>query len=315
LSPPRCVSSDLQRLTHEVHSFIRVHWLRPTPVGAERGAVLEKESGRHSTLPVTATRSSTVCQRASSNSWGLTFLPIFNAANIASGEIATVSPLVQEVLRSPGQPLDPATRAFMEPRFDHDFGHVRMHTDAKAADSARVVCAHAYTMGRNVVFGQNEFAPATHQGRELLAHELAHTIQQRNPSRTPASADSQEVFEASASAAARNVINGGTVVRNLPACGLQIQRAPDSDPKRDEAARKASLRQYADPAWSDPLSPIREPESYDPKIYNVGVLRRKAAERKFDKYDQMEYGAHGVIYKKRGSGRVYANDIAAEDYK
>ncbi len=48
---------------------------------------------------------------------------------------------------------------------------------------------------------------------------------------------------------------------------------------------------------------------------NVGVLRRKASERKFDKYDQMEYGAHGVIYKKRGSGRVYANDIAAEDYK
>ena len=241
--------------------------------------------------------------------------PSNHAGNIASGEIATVSPLVQEVLRSPGQPLDPATRAFMEPRFDHDFGHVRMHTDAKAADSARVVCAHAYTMGRNVVFGQNEFAPATHQGRELLAHELAHTIQQRNPSRTPASADSQEVFEASASAAARNVINGGTVVRNLPACGLQIQRAPDSDPKRDEAARKAALRQYADPAWSDPLSPIREPESYDPKIYNVGVLRRKASERKFDKYDQMEHGAHGVIYKKRGSGRVYANDIAAEDYK
>jgi hypothetical protein len=241
--------------------------------------------------------------------------PPNHAGNIASGEIATVPPLVQEVLRSPGQPLDPATRAFMEPRFGHDFEHVRMHTDAKAADSARVVCAHAYTMGRNVVFGQNEFAPATHQGRELLAHELAHTIQQRNTSRTPASADSQEVFEASASAAARNVINGGTVARNPPACGLQIQRAPDRDPKRDEAARKAALRQYADPAWSDPLSPIREPESYDPKIYNVEVLRRKAAERKFDKYDQMEYGAHGVIYKKRGSGRVYANDIAAEDYK
>ena len=241
--------------------------------------------------------------------------PPNHAGNIASGEIATVPPLVQEVLRSPGQPLDPATRAFMEPRFGHDFAHVRMHTDAKAADSARVVCAHAYTMGRNVVFGQNEFAPATHQGRELLAHELAHTIQQRNTSRTPASADSPEVFEASASAAAHNVINGGTVARNLPACGLQIQRAPDRDPKRDEAARKAALRQYADPAWSDPLSPIREPESYDPKIYNVEVLKRKAAERKFDKYDQMEYGAHGVIYKKRGSGRVYANDIAAEDYK
>jgi hypothetical protein len=71
---------------------------------------------------------------------------------------------VQEVLRSPGQPLDPATRAFMEPRFGHNFGHVRMHTDAKAADSARVVCAHAYTMGRNVVFGQSGAARAFDRG-------------------------------------------------------------------------------------------------------------------------------------------------------
>ncbi len=130
-------------------------------------------------------------------------------------------------------------------------------------------------MGRNVVFGQNEFAPATHQGRELLAHELAHTIQQRNPSRTPASADSQEVFEASASAAARNVINGGTVVRNLPACGLQIQRSQTAILSGMKLQERRHLRQYADPAWSDPLSPIREPESYDPKIYQCWGAQEK----------------------------------------
>lgn len=85
--------------------------------------------------------------------------------------------------------------------------------------------------------------------------------------------------------------------------------------KPDEAARKAALRQWADPAWSDPLSPIQEPGSYDHEIYDPDVLARKAAERKFDEYDRKEYGAHGVIYKRSGSGRVYANDIAAKDYK
>jgi Domain of unknown function (DUF4157) len=102
--------------------------------------------------------------------------------NIASGEIGTVPPLVQEVLRSPGQPLDPATRAFIELRFGGDFGRVRVHSDAKAAESARAVSALAYTVGHNIVFGENRYAPTTHAGRELLAHELAHTIQQRNAS-------------------------------------------------------------------------------------------------------------------------------------
>jgi hypothetical protein len=83
----------------------------------------------------------------------------------------------------------------------------------------------------------------------------------------------------------------------------------------DEAARKAALRKYADPAWTDPISPVKKPESYDPQIYDIEVLRRKAAERKFDEYDRQEYGAHGVLYKRRGSGRVYAHDIKAEDYQ
>jgi hypothetical protein len=91
-------------------------------------------------------------------------------------------PIVHEVLNSPGQQLDSATRALMEPRFGHDFGSVRVHTDAKAAESARAVGALAYTVGHNVVFGENKFAPATLAGRKLLGHELAHTIQQGSSS-------------------------------------------------------------------------------------------------------------------------------------
>ncbi|MGB9632210.1 MAG: DUF4157 domain-containing protein [Chloroflexaceae bacterium] len=87
-------------------------------------------------------------------------------------------PIVHEVLRSPGQPLDAETRAFMEPRFGHDFSRVRVHTDARAAESARAVNALAYTVGRDVVFGAGQYAPGASAGRRLLAHELAHVVQQ-----------------------------------------------------------------------------------------------------------------------------------------
>ena len=116
--------------------------------------------------------------------------------------------IVHDVLNSPGQPLDAETRAFMEPRFGHDFGHVRVHTDAQAADSAHAVHAHAYTVGQNVVFSESNYAPSTLAGRKLLAHELAHTIQQRNARGAPASADRNEVLEATANAAARSVADG-----------------------------------------------------------------------------------------------------------
>lgn len=94
-------------------------------------------------------------------------------------EPTTVPPIVHEVLRSPGQPLDAATRAFMEPRFGHNFSQVRVHTDAKAVESARVVDAFAYTVGRDVVFGAGQYAPQTLSGQRLLAHELTHVVQQR----------------------------------------------------------------------------------------------------------------------------------------
>lgn len=87
-------------------------------------------------------------------------------------------PIVHEVLRSPGQPLDPATRAFMEPRFGHDFSRVRVHTGAMADESAGDVNALAYTVGSHVVFGAGRFAPGTRQGRRLIAHELTHVLQQ-----------------------------------------------------------------------------------------------------------------------------------------
>jgi len=93
-------------------------------------------------------------------------------------EPTEVPPIVHEVLRSPGEPLDRATRGFMEPRFGHDFSRVRVHTDAKAAESTRGVHALAYTVGADVVFGAGQFRPETGAGQRLLAHELGHVLQQ-----------------------------------------------------------------------------------------------------------------------------------------
>src|SRR5665811_1226806 len=93
-------------------------------------------------------------------------------------EPAGVSPIVHEVLNSQGQPLDTSTRAVMEPRFGHDFSRVRVHANSKATESANAVSALAYTVGQNVVFGEGQYAPGTRAGQKLLAHELAHVVQQ-----------------------------------------------------------------------------------------------------------------------------------------
>ena len=95
-----------------------------------------------------------------------------------AGAYGAVPPSVHEVLRSPGNPLPPASRAFFESGFGHDFAKVRIHTDARASDSARNVNARAYTVGRDIVFGRGEYDPQSSAGRHLLAHELAHVVQQ-----------------------------------------------------------------------------------------------------------------------------------------
>ncbi|MBC8028989.1 MAG: DUF4157 domain-containing protein [Pyrinomonadaceae bacterium] len=92
----------------------------------------------------------------------------------------SVPPIVNEVLRSQGQPLDAKTRAFMEQRFGHDFAHVRVHADTHAAQSAQAVNALAYTVGQHTVFAAGQYAPDTSAGKQILAHELTHTIQQRS---------------------------------------------------------------------------------------------------------------------------------------
>ncbi len=89
-----------------------------------------------------------------------------------------VPPIVHEELRSPGHPLDSHALAFFEPRFQASLGRVRLHTGPRAAESADVVHAHAFTVGNHIVFNSGCYAPATTEGKHLLAHELTHVLQQ-----------------------------------------------------------------------------------------------------------------------------------------
>uniref|UniRef100_A0A7C1FII2 DUF4157 domain-containing protein n=1 Tax=Caldilinea aerophila TaxID=133453 RepID=A0A7C1FII2_9CHLR len=127
----------------------------------------------------------------------------------ANGALA-VSPVVQNVLQRPGRALDWATRSEMERRFGHDFGRVQVHTGAQAAASARAVNALAYTVGQHVVFGEQGYDPATREGRRLLAHELAHVVQQHDARFSPDDlALAGGRWEREADAAAQAVVDGG----------------------------------------------------------------------------------------------------------
>jgi outer membrane protein OmpA-like peptidoglycan-associated protein len=166
-----------------------------------------------------------------------------NQRSTRNAEPSVVPPIVHDVLRSPGQPLDAETRGFMEPRFGHDFSRVRVHTDAKAAESARAVHALAYTMGQEVVFGAGQYRPETAQGRRLLAHELTHTMQQErdvsNPPYSFAFGAAGDAYELEADGAAEKLAFGRNLAARLTTTRRAIQRAcgPDEVEKKLSTAR------------------------------------------------------------------------------
>jgi hypothetical protein len=155
---------------------------------------------------------------------------------------------VRDVLHSGGRPLDTRSRAHMDARFGHDFSRVRVHTGARAADSARAVGAMAYTVGRDIVFGDERYAPGTSAGDDLLAHELAHVIQQgdaRDRARADFTGDSAS-HEGNADAMARAALSGapiGPVLSTAPT----LQRRPEPYIKKITVHLKPD--QTADLEW------------------------------------------------------------------
>ena len=102
--------------------------------------------------------------------------------SLASSTFASAPPIVHQVLSSPGQPLHSAARALFESRFGYDLSHIRVHTDAQAAASADAIHARAYAAGNRIVFAPGQYGHTDPDRTQLLAHELAHVIQQDSSS-------------------------------------------------------------------------------------------------------------------------------------
>jgi hypothetical protein len=142
--------------------------------------------------------------------------------------LSSLPPLVSRTLASSGEPLDSSTRAFFEPRFGYDFSQVRVHADERAAESARAVGALAYTVGRDVVFGVGQYRQGTSDGMRLLAHELAHVVQQNRSGIYPPTIDPQAPHERNADSVASSVIDGKSAVRVSEYTGVVLARQPRS---------------------------------------------------------------------------------------
>jgi outer membrane protein OmpA-like peptidoglycan-associated protein len=138
---------------------------------------------------------------------------------------------VDQAINSPGKPLEPEIRQDMEQRFDHDFSEVRVHTDAKAAESARGVNALAYTVGHDVVFSEGGYTPQSRQGAQVLAHELAHVVQQERGGTSQPSWSGDTIEQAADAAGSAFVAGQESIhVSGASAPGLARQPLPGTEP-------------------------------------------------------------------------------------
>jgi hypothetical protein len=149
------------------------------------------------------------------------------AAEIAQGK---APPSVREVLGSPspGERLDALTGRFMEQRFGYDFDRVRVHSDTRSAQSAADIGARAWTLGSHVFFGPGAYDPASPQGAALIAHELAHVVQQRNQARpltVPPLAGPHEHHERDVETQIATIARGGRPALAAPVASPLIQRS------------------------------------------------------------------------------------------
>jgi len=177
-----------------------------------------------------------------------------NATVSAALEEQEASPVRDVVGSGGGSPLDRDTRGFMESRLGADFSDVRVHTDGKAAESARSVQAYAYTVGNDVVFQPDKYSPESESGQRMLAHELTHVVQQRSGpvAGTPAPGGIQishpsDSFEQAAESSANRVMSGATpsVETNAAAAAPAAVQRADTEAAADEEEGAASLQPYA----------------------------------------------------------------------
>jgi len=168
--------------------------------------------------------------------------PESNAAAISSDagckDTAIGAPgMLKPVLRSSGQPLDSHTRIEMQTQFSFDFSNVRIHNDDAAHRTAATLGVLAYAWGKDVGFANGVY-PGGSDGRRLLAHELAHVVQQQSgETRSLASGSQGERtrLEQQAETSARDVV-GGNKLSQRSTVGLPAPVLQGFDPQYHEEA-------------------------------------------------------------------------------
>ena len=187
--------------------------LRPRLGSADQVLALQRTIGNQAVLRLRAQRAESVTENESADPAASKSMR--SQPNRAEAELRRAPAIVHAVLHSPGRPLAPDVRVEMEGRFSEDFSHVRVHTDALAAESATAVDAIAYTVGNHIVFDEQRYAPSSDGSRSLLAHELAHVVQQGAcpPSPDLAVDDKHEASAEAMAAAALGARTGGAEAR------------------------------------------------------------------------------------------------------
>jgi hypothetical protein len=165
------------------------------------------------------------------------------------------SPVHEVVGSGGGSPLDTETRGLMESRLGHDFSGVRVHTDAKAHESAQSINAQAYTVGDDVVFQSGKYEPSTDSGRHVLAHELTHVVQQRSGpvDGTPALggiriSDPSDPFERAAEQTAASAMSQPAAPAATGAEGSAVQRQEEEEEPVQTLAVQREADEEEEPA-------------------------------------------------------------------
>jgi uncharacterized protein DUF4157 len=152
-----------------------------------------------------------------------------------------------------GRALDGSICQFMESRLGYDFSAVRVHTDAKAAAGARAINARAYTSGLDIVFGSGEYAPATDEGRRLLAHELVHVAQQGAAAARPANTASPKTSESLRRSSTNGANLGGPARVQRQSEGETAESTPPPSTEEMSPRMRKVLRGEASPAEKETL--------------------------------------------------------------
>lgn len=171
-----------------------------------------------------------------------------------------------------GERLDPETAQSMGARFGEDFRDVRIHQGGSAAESARAVSAHAYTVGSDVVFDSGKYDPSSPSGQRTLAHELTHVVQQRDGAVSGsdiggglAVSDPSDRYEQAASANADRVMSSGATA---PASQMSAQRHVDEEQSVEQVAQRGII--------------MEGPEEQEEEEAGAGMIAQRADEDDVD---------------------------------